>query len=118
METLNFDELQHLVGEWAKRNFGEQKPCPHCGTDFSYRQVLGVCEESGELAHAELKMQQAIRGTKAEHEAAAKDAVGDILIFMADLCARRGWSLQQIAEETLAEVLKRDWKKDPAGGVA
>lgn len=41
----------------------------------------------------------------------AKDAVGDITVYLADLCSRKGWSYDEIVESVLAEVLARDWNK-------
>ena len=43
--------------------------------------LLGICEEAGELCHAQLKKEQGIRGTIEQHDAAMKDAVGDIMIY-------------------------------------
>lgn len=75
------------------------------------RPLLKAQDSVGRLAHALLKQKQGIRGTKEEHEAKAKDAVGDIVIFLLDVCNRRGWSFAEIVAETWAEVRKRDWTK-------
>lgn len=64
------------------------------------------------LSHALLKQKQNIRGTAEEHEAAAKDAVGDIVVFLAELCNARGWDLELIASETWSQVRRRDWRKE------
>jgi NTP pyrophosphatase (non-canonical NTP hydrolase) len=87
---------------WTDRNFPNADPVDA---------VLGVAEEVGELCHAILKQRQGIRGTSEEHEAKAKDAVGDIVIYLLDVCTRRGWSFGEIVAETWAEVRKRDWTK-------
>jgi NTP pyrophosphatase (non-canonical NTP hydrolase) len=42
----------------------------------------GIIEECGELAHAHLKMHQSIRGTPDQHEAGAKDAIGDLTVYL------------------------------------
>ena len=105
---LTFRQLQAEHGEWAKRNFG---------ADINPAlSLLGVMEELGELAHAHLKGVQRIRGTTAEHDAAAKDAIADCLIFLCDYTSRRGWDLQEIVEATWAEVRQRDWRANPASG--
>lgn len=44
--------------------------------------VFGVEEENGELAHAHLKAMQGIRGSQAKHDADAKDAIGDLTIYL------------------------------------
>lgn len=106
---MTLREIQIAQNEWATRNFGEQE---------AITQFLGVVEEVGELAHSILKQQQCIRGSHEEHEAKARDAVGDIAIFLLGYCNRRGWDLQAIIDETWAEVSKRDWtnKKELPNG--
>ena len=79
---MNLLQIQKEQEEWAGRNFPNRK---------LHQPILGATEEVGELAHAYLKMEQGIRGTKAEHEAAMKDAVGDCCIFLMDLCNQMGW---------------------------
>jgi len=104
-------KLQAEVHAWAKRNFGS--------TDRdALRCTLGVCEEAGELAHAILKRDQGIRGTKEEHEAKARDAIGDIAVYLMHLCGDEGWSFPEIVEAVAREVLQRDWKTDAQRGVA
>lgn len=96
-------KLQYEQAKWAQQNFGDQP---------SWQPLLGLVEEVGELAHAHLKHAQGIRNHEG-HEALAKDAVGDIMIFLASYCSRRGWDLESIAEETWERVKQRDWRADP-----
>jgi NTP pyrophosphatase (non-canonical NTP hydrolase) len=106
---MNLRKLQEEQRAWVAHNFGDrpwQMP------------LMGVAEEVGELNHALLKQWQGIRGTNAEHEEAAKDAVGDIVVFLADLCSARGWDFGAIVEETWSKVLRRDWRADPENGGA
>jgi NTP pyrophosphatase (non-canonical NTP hydrolase) len=110
---MTFATLQRENNEWANRNFG-----PGNGDNRAIHSFLGVVEEAGELAHALLKQYQGIRGTYKEHEEAAKDAVGDLVIYLADLCSRKGWSFQDIVEETWAQVKMRDWVQNKGTGVA
>ncbi len=91
MTTQDFKNLCFCVGEiqtqhaaWARHNFPDAKPI---------QAALGVVEELGELAHAHLKRSQGIRGTAAEHEAAAKDAVADALLFLVHLSELLGFDL-------------------------
>lgn len=65
---------------WTEKNFG-------LGT--TDRPLLGLFEEFGELCHAELKSAQGIRGDAAKHETAARDAVGDFMIYFADYATKR-----------------------------
>ena len=100
---MDLSRIQKEQEEWSNRNFDNKKP---------YQPILGATEEVGELAHAYLKMEQGIRGTRAEHEAAMKDAIGDCAIFLMDLCNQMGWSYEEIIETTWNHVKKRDWKAD------
>ena len=100
---MNLSDVQREQDEWSKRNFDNKKP---------YQPILGATEEIGELAHSFLKMERGIRGTREEHTAHMKDAVGDCVIFLMDLCNQMGWSFEDIVSETWAHVKKRDWKTD------
>lgn len=64
------------VGTWSKKNF-----------DYQDKIGLGVVEELGEYAHAELKFRQKIRGydTMAKAEEARLDALADATIFLFNL---------------------------------
>jgi NTP pyrophosphatase (non-canonical NTP hydrolase) len=75
-----------------------------------------VAEEMGELAHAVLKQSQGIRGTREDHDADMRDAIGDIVIYLAGLCSAKGWDLDKIVETTAYEVMRRDWVTDPLRG--
>lgn len=99
--------FQSEVGRWAERNFGATP---------SYRPLLGAVEEIGELAHAHLKKEQGIREGLERFEQDAADAIGDILVYLADYCARTGLSLQESVDKTWARVRQRDWKKYPGTG--
>lgn len=89
---------------WVKHNFGDRP---------SWMPLLGVMEELGELAHAHLKREQGIR-TNEDHDAKARDAVADIVIFLADYCSATGIDLESVVLETWEQVKQRDWKADPA----
>lgn len=104
---ISLTNLTKEVGQWARKNFG---------TRPAHQQVLGICEEAGELAHAQLKLEQGIRGTDKEHIAEMKDALGDIIIYMADLCYIRGFDFEEIVFTTWDKVSKRDWTKDKKKG--
>jgi len=108
-DIFDFEQLQFEQGNWQEQNF------PSSGIHECF---YGVVEEIGELSHALLKMDQGIRGTKAEHMAETKDAVGDIIIYLAGLCNKRGISLQSAVEMAWNEVKQRDWVKYPKAGVA
>jgi hypothetical protein len=77
-----FARLATAIGEWGEANFGATTQ------ENASDPALGFLEEIGELTHAILKKKQGIRGTPAEHDAAARDALGDIGIFLLHLWYR------------------------------
>ena len=98
-------QKEHKV--WLDHNFGGQP---------SYHSLLGVVEEVGELSHAHLKNEQGIR-TNEDHIALAKDAIADIVIFLASYCNSREFDFEEIIQSTWNEVKKRDWIKFPKDGI-
>jgi NTP pyrophosphatase (non-canonical NTP hydrolase) len=110
---LTFRWLQRMQYRWAVANFGDGCQTPRVP---GFHTLLGIGEEFGELCHSHLKQEQCIRGTEAEHEANAKDALADMIIYMCDYASRRGWDLEGIVVETWAAVSQRDWKANPADG--
>jgi NTP pyrophosphatase (non-canonical NTP hydrolase) len=104
------DDIQTEHAEWSIKNFGDHE---------WFVPMTGVTEETGELAHALLKQFQGIRGSWAEHELNAQDAIGDIIIYLMDLCNVKGWNLTKIIQDTWTKVVKkRDWKANPTNGNA
>ncbi len=97
-------ELQAEQVPWVKHNFGDRP---------SWMPLLGAVEELGELAHAHLKQAQGIRVSE-DHDAKAKDAVADVVIYLADYCTARGFDLQSLVLETWDRVKQRDWKAHPS----
>lgn len=110
-----YKTLQMIQAEqksWASYNFPK-----NIGREMLHIPVMGVAEESGELCHHALKMIQGIRGTDAEHEANIKDAIGDISIYMMDICNKMGWDFEAVINEVWATVIQRDWQKNKENGV-
>jgi len=105
---MNLRLLQSQVKRWAAVNFG--------GVHGSgYRPLLGALEELGELAHAHLKEEQGIRSNE-DHHADKIDAVGDIVIYLADYCEGQGISLADAVATTWKQVQQLDWRSDPISG--
>lgn len=104
-------EFQQRVLAWQTYNF------PNSGY---IEPLLGIGEEYGELLHAVLKSRQQIRGFDAVLEvtakSAAKDAVGDTLIYLSNFCSLYGLSLEECAEAAWLEIRDRDWRKYPKTG--
>lgn len=101
---MTFKQLQEEQREWVAHNFAGRKP---------YMPLLGVAEECGELCHAHLKGEQGIRYTPEVVLAKKKDAVGDILIYLADYCSANDIDLEECVTYTWGKVKQRDWIKNP-----
>lgn len=124
-------QFQKEVGEWSEHNFGDQK---------SWKPMVGIFEEIGELsefssdpvicfqmtklyasagklAHAHLKASQNIRGEISVHRQEAIDAVGDIMIYLADYCYREGYDMETCIKDTWMQVKRRDWTRYPETGL-
>lgn len=108
IQPLTFGGLQAEVAHWSARNFPKGRDW-HC--------ILGMQEELGELSHSYLKREQGIRGTAEEHTEAIKDAIGDIVIYLADFCARGGFDLEEAVGQTWTKVIQRDWQKNKTDGI-
>jgi len=106
MKIAHLNKLQYDMMIWQVDNFGNQE---------SWKPLLGIVEEVGELSHAHLKEAQGIR-TGEDHIADAKDAIGDILIYLMNYCNTRDFCLTDILEETWSKVKKRNWKDNKIDG--
>ena len=104
---LTLRELQSQQREWVERNFPGRQP---------FYSLLGAVEEIGELSRAHLKSLQGIRGSRDDHHAAKIDAIGDVVIFLADYCTANGIDFQSAVEDTWRDVKRRDWVSDPESG--
>jgi NTP pyrophosphatase (non-canonical NTP hydrolase) len=102
------ERIQRELHEWRQNNFP--------GTSTAGDQFMGMVEEMGELAHAMLKQRQRIRGSFEEHEAAQKDAIADLTIFMMGFCSAKGWNFQRVVEDTANDIMRRDWAVNPLTG--
>lgn len=89
--------------DWSISNFGPVT------ADNVNDPLLGIIEELGELSRAVLKKKQGIRGTAKEHDAAAFDAVGDMLIFTIDAANRTGTPIDWARSLAHAGYL-REWR--------
>lgn len=103
--------IQREQKEWADYNFGSDGHGPE-------KALLGLVEEVGELAHAHLKHAQGgIRGyNEKAFKQAARDAVGDIMIYLLDYTSGQGWDAEEVLEEVWGSVSVRDWKQFPNNG--
>lgn len=99
----SLNALQDEVAEWSEENFPNQP---------AENPLLGVGEEYGELAHAVLKDKQGIRLHESDVSIEAEmDAVGDMIVFLADFCSRRGYDLGEcVAMAWEGKVRNRQWE--------
>jgi NTP pyrophosphatase (non-canonical NTP hydrolase) len=109
MFEMALDRLQRQRKPWGEHNFPDATP---------EDQIIGAIEELGELAHANLKRRQGIRGTEAEHTDAERDAIGDIIIYLTGYCINRGFSIAECVERAWNEVKDRDWIANKDNGSA
>lgn len=109
MSVLSRIQLEQA--EWAQRNFPDSM-----GPEKLYVPALGVAEEAGELCHEVLKLDQGIRGTYTEHLDNTIDAVGDITIYLLDLCNKLNIDFESCVINTWQIVKQRDWVKYPKDG--
>lgn len=103
---MTFKELQKEVRTWTLHNFGRQE---------SWKPLLGIVEELGELAHSHLKNVQRIRRNE-NHQEKKKDAIVDIIIYLTNYCIEENFDLDEIVQQTWAQVKCRDWAKNPNTG--
>lgn len=96
---MELSQLQMEVREWAKKNFPQAE---------KWEALVGLQEEVGELSHSFLKQHQNIR-LEEDHRAKMVDAVGDIVIYLADFCHRNKIDMDTAVEETWSRVKQRDW---------
>lgn len=108
IRTINKDlnDIQDFLGDWQKRNFGEQE---------SWKCLLGLQEELGELSHSWLKRSQNIR-IEENHDEKIKDAVGDIFIYLMNFCNLDGIKFTDCLKVALDEISNRDWMKNKVDG--
>ena len=104
---MNLSQLQIEVAEWSAKNFKNKQ---------KHQPLLGVAEEVGELCHAHIKHEQGVRGERTEHELSKIDAIGDIVIYLADYCEHNDIDLSMAVSNTWEEVKKRDWTKNKKDG--
>lgn len=91
-DDVQWAKLQTEICAWAVQNFGD--------TPSQYL-LLGMVEEFGELQTA----------TNASD---AKDAVADLLIFMANFCQHEGVTLADIISSLKPPELEQGWPKTSA----
>lgn len=92
-----FDQFQQEVRAWSEKNFPEN-------TDV--HPFHGIVEEVGELGAALIAKRAAVEDFMDPAPALAdfKDAIGDIVVYMADYCNRRRFRIEGILDQAGFEV--------------
>lgn len=106
-----YSALQVKLYRWQQRNFGLAS---------NFQLLAGITEEVGELAHAMLKNSQRIRGMADPQvfREAAGDAIADQMVYQIQLCTSLRLDWWTLLSETAANVMSRDWIRNPeTGGV-
>lgn len=114
--TTDLPTIQREIGEWSRRNFGDQTSKATHQVLGSLAPLLGVTEELGELTHVVLKRHQGIRGydNYEKYKAERDDAVADLMIYLCDFAEREGdLDVMEALERTWNKVKSRDWKNRP-----
>ena len=70
------DPDRRARNDWVARKLPSLRGERRAVTPFS-----GASRSSGELTHSHLN-EQGIRGTPEEHDTAAKDAIGDLIVYL------------------------------------
>ena len=103
------DLRQKDLAEWQEKNFGTH------GDDV-LKCALGMSEEVGEVCHHVLKGNQGIRGgMNGMNKKEIADGVADVLIYGIQLLNKLGLDAEEEIEAVMIGVLRRNWKKNPAG---
>ena len=103
------DVLQKDLFLWLNVNF------PNATSDT---EIKGVMEELGELCHADIKYTDAIRGfDKAKYELKAKDAIGDMVVFLMNYCSYKNIKFSDCIKIACKNVLNRNWQRYPINGI-
>lgn len=112
---MSLREIQQEIGEWSRRNFGDQVSKSTGQTLGSLCPLLGIQEELGELCHVVLKRHQGIRGydDDAKYQAERDDAMADIMVYLCDYASREGVDLEAVLTMTWNKVKSRDWTNRP-----
>jgi NTP pyrophosphatase (non-canonical NTP hydrolase) len=94
---MNLDDLQSTLFDWQKRQY----PMSNIWTD-----IAGIAEEFGELARVFIAQHNGVDPDKFEsYEAAEKDAIGDIMVYLGQLASKRGYSLEDCYRTAAEDVM-------------
>ena len=104
---IEMREMQKEMFAWLEREFPMSLTLE--------AQTLGVAEETGEVCQLVLKKAQKIRKAGLMDESSWKlaiaDGVGDVIIYLMNLCSIAEIDIEEAVENTVDKVKERDWNK-------
>ena len=104
---VNFQDYQDQVQNWITNNYPAYTPS---------QAALHVCEEAGELARAQLKLEQGVRGTADHWRTNIQEEVGDILNALVAVCMTNNLVLKECAEQASKKLDGQNWLHYPING--
>lgn len=114
MALKSLQEIQKEIGEWSRKQFGNNVSKRTGDCLFSQNALTGIVEEVGELNHVTICMHQGRRGYdpttdegRAKYNADRNDALADILVFMCDYAYREDVDLLTVLNETWDKVVSK-----------
>lgn len=107
MTDLTIRQLQERARAWHERHFPEYDPT---------RSVLKAAEEVGELCRARERYLAYLNGEDNHFDdEEERNAIGDVLIPLAVLCARMNYDMNDIVESVLDEIENRSHERIVGG---
>jgi len=104
---IEMREMQEEMFAWLEREFPMSLTLE--------AQTLGVAEETGEICQLILKKAQKIRTAgllnELDWKLAIADGVGDVIIYLMNLCSIAEIDIEKSITSTVSKVKQRDWNK-------
>lgn len=104
------ERWQKPLAAWQEREL----PCEDKDKQ-TLRVMVGAAEELGEVARCVLKRSQEIRATEHVWTSRAEEEIGDVCVFLMQLCALLGLDFEACIERAAQKVLGRDWSSKKEG---
>jgi NTP pyrophosphatase (non-canonical NTP hydrolase) len=109
MQTL-MERWQRPLAEWQEREL----PCEDKDKQI-LRVTVGAAEEMGEVSRCVLKRSQQIRATEHVWTSKAEEEIGDVCVYLMQLCTLLGLDFERCIERAAQKVLARRWATKEEG---
>jgi NTP pyrophosphatase (non-canonical NTP hydrolase) len=107
ISEFDFDRFQLEVRDWHTKNYRRET---------NDQSVMSICEEAGEVCRAQLKQSGNLRGTWDYWQAEKAKELGDVMIAVINVCARNGFSWNDVLLQRWDIISHRDYVKNPFDG--